>query len=119
MDDINTCIMDEEPLIFYNTSYSSFGVSSKHINSPRNILISYSPLSSNHYISFSNTIMIPSIITKPSIDTEKNIYKKTLTFQNEKSRISLKKDSTRLKTESSKDEKYNVSLEKQITKTIM
>ena len=119
MDDINTCIMDEEPLIFYNTSYSSFGVSSKHINSPRNILISYSPLSSNHYISFSNTIMIPSIITEPSIDTEKNIYKKTLTFQNEKSRISLKKDSTRLKTESSKDEKYNVSLEKQITKTIM
>ena len=119
MDDINTCIMDEEPLIFYNTSYSSFGVSSKHINSPRNILISYSPLSSNHHISFSNTIMIPSIITKPSIDTEKNIYKKTLTFQNEKSRISLKKDSTRLKTESSKDEKYNVSLEKQITKTIM
>ena len=119
MDDINTCIMDEKPLIFYNTSYSSFGVSSKHINSPRNILISYSPLSSNHYISFSNTIMIPSIITKPSIDTEKNIYKKTLTFQNEKSRISLKKDSTRLKTESSKDEKYNVSLEKQITKTIM
>ena len=119
MDDINTCIMDEEPLIFYNTSNSSFGVSSKHINSPRNILISYSPLSSNHYISFSNTIMIPSIITKPSIDTEKNIYKKTLTFQNEKSRISLKKDSTRLKTESSKDEKYNVSLEKQITKTIM
>ena len=119
MDDINTCIMDEEPLIFYNTSYSSFGVSSKHINSPRNILISYSPLSSNHHISFSNTIMIPSIITEPSIDTEKNIYKKTLTFQNEKSRISLKKDSTRLKTESSKDEKYNVSLEKQITKTIM
>ena len=119
MDDINTCIMDEEPLIFYNTSNSSFGVSSKHINSPRNILISYSPLSSNHHISFSNTIMIPSIITEPSIDTEKNIYKKTLTFQNEKSRISLKKDSTRLKTESSKDEKYNVSLEKQITKTIM
>ena len=119
MDDINTCIMDEEPLIFYNNSNSSFGVSSKHINSPRNILISYSPLSSNHYISFSNTIMIPSIITEPSIDTEKNIYKKTLTFQNEKSRISLKKDSTRLKTESSKDEKYNVSLEKQITKTIM
>ena len=119
MDDINTCIMDEKPLIFYNTSYSSFGVSSKHINSPRNILISYSPLSSDHYISFSNTIMIPSIITEPSIDTEKNIYKKTLTFQNEKSRISLKKDSTRLKTESSKDEKYNVSLEKQITKTIM
>ena len=119
MDDINTCIMDEEPLIFYNTSYSSFGVSSKHINSPRNILISYSPLSSNHYISFSNTIMIPSIITKPSIDTEKNIYKKTLTFQTEKSRISLKKDITRLKTESSKDEKYNVSLDKQITKTIM
>ena len=119
MDDINTCIMDEEPLIFYNTSYSSFGVSSKHINSPRNILISYSPLSSNHHISFSNTIMIPSVVTEPSIDTEKNIYKKTLTFQNEKSRISLKKDSTRLKTESSKDEKYNVSLDKQITKTIM
>ena len=119
MDDINTCIMDEKPLIFYNTSYSSFGVSSKHINSPRNILISYSPLSSNHHISFSNTIMIPSVVTEPSIDTEKNIYKKTLTFQNEKSRISLKKDSTRLKTESSKDEKYNVSLEKQITKTIM
>ena len=119
MDDINTCIMDEEPLIFYNTSNSSFGVSSKHINSPRNILISYSPLSSNHFISFSNTIMIPSIITEPSIDTEKNIYKKTLTFQNEKSRVSFKKDSTRLKTESSKDEKYNVSLEKQITKTIM
>ena len=114
MDNIKTSLIEDEPISFYNSSISSFGVSSKHINSPKNIQISYSPLSSNHHISFSNTIMIPSIITEPKIDTEKNIYQKTLTFQNEKSR----KDNTRLRTESSKDEKYSLSLERQMTKMI-
>ena len=111
--------MEEEPIIFFNSSTSNFGVSSKHINSIKNINISYSPLSSNHHISFSNTIMIPSIITEPSIDTEKNIFQKAQTFQNEKSRMSQRKDNTRLRTESSKDEKYNLSLERQITKIII
>ena len=119
MDNLETSLMEEEPIIFYNSSISSSGVSSKHINSTRNIHMSYSPLSSNHQISFSNTIMIPSIITtEQSMDTEKNIYQKTLTFQNEKSRMSQRRDNTRLRTESSKDEKYNLSLEREMTKII-
>ena len=39
-------------------------------------------------------------------------------FENEKSKRSIKKDSTRLKTESSKDEKNNLSYDKQITKIL-
>ena len=119
MDNIKTSLLEEESIIFYNSSIPNFGVGFKNIKSPKNIYMSYSPLSSNHHISFSNTIMIPSITTESSIDTEKNICQKTSNFQNEKSRISQKKDNTRLKTESSKDEKNNISGEKQTTKMII
>jgi hypothetical protein len=58
--------------------------------------------------------MLPIITTEATTDTEKNASH----FENEKSKRSIKKDSTRLKTESSKDEKNNLSYDKQITKIL-
>ena len=112
-------LIDEEPIIFYNSTMTNFGVSSKNIKSPKNIHMSYSPLSTNQHISFSNTIMIPSITTEDSIETEKNICRKASLFQSEKSRLSQRKDYTRFKTESSKEEKNNISGEKQTTRIII
>ena len=100
---------------FYYPSQTNFGVASKKLKAPRNIHISFSPLSSNQKISFSNTIMIPCITTEASEDTEKNMTQNISKYQNEKSKLSTKKDNTRMKTESSKDEKNNISTEKQIT----
>ena len=100
---------------FYYPSQTNFGVASKKLKAPRNIQISFSPLSSNQKISFSNTIMIPCITTEASEDTEKNMTQNISKYQNEKSKLSTKKDNTRMKTESSKDEKNNISTEKQIT----
>lgn len=76
--------------------------------------MSFTPVSSNREISFTNTIMLPTITTEATTDTEKNASH----FENEKSKRSIKKDSTRLKTESSKDEKNNLSYDKQITKIL-
>ena len=59
MENTKTTFIDEE--IFYYSSSSNFGVKSKNLISPRNIKKSYSHLSSNDKISFSNTIMIPNI----------------------------------------------------------
>ena len=112
-------LIDEEPIIFYYSTMTNFGVSSKNIKSPKNIHMSYSPLSTNQHISFSNTIMIPSITTEDSIETEKNICRKASLFQSEKSRLSQRKDYTRFKTESSKEEKNNISGEKQTTRIII
>ena len=94
MEETKTSFIDEE--IFYYSSISNYGVCSKNLKSPKNIHMSYSPLSCNQRISFSNTIMIPYISTEKSIEA--------------------KKDNTRTKTESSKEEKNNFSVEKQITK---
>ena len=94
MEETKTSFIDDE--IFFYSSISNYGVCSKHLKSPKNIHMSYSPLSCNQRITFSNTIMIPYISTEKSIET--------------------KKDNTRTKTESSKEEKNNISVEKQITK---
>ena len=96
MEETKTSFIDDE--IFFYSSISNYGVCSKQLKSPKNIHISYSPLSCNQRITFSNTIMIPYISTEKSIET--------------------KKDNTRTKTESSKEEKnnINISVEKQITK---
>ena len=97
MENTKTTFIDEE--IFYYSSSSNFGVKSKNLISPRNIKISYSHLSSNNKISFSNTIMIPNIEEKKK---NENI-----------------KDSTRTKAESSKEEKNNTKDENQIPKIII
>ena len=115
MESIKNCLIEEE-LFFYLTD-SNFGVCAKDIKQPKTLNISYSPFSSNHKISFCNTIMIPYITTEESIDIEKNISQ--LNFQSEKSKISTKKDITRMKTESSRDEKNNISCERQITKILI
>ena len=111
MENIKNSFLEEEPILFYYSTTSNFGVISKNIKTPKNINMSFTPLSTNEKISFSNTIMIPSITVEESLETEKNI-------QNEKSKIS-RKDNTRIKTESSKDEKNNISCEKQTTKIMI
>ena len=91
-----------------NSNFSNLGVHSKKIKTPRNVYMSFSPNSSNRTITFTNTIMYPTITTETTNDTEKN----NSHFENE--RYKSKKDTTRMKTESSKDEKNNNSYEKQI-----
>ena len=101
-------VIDEEPIIFNPSNFSNLGVHSKKIKTPRNVYMSFSPNSSNRTITFTNTIMYPTITTETTNDTEKN----NSHFENE--RYKSKKDATRMKTESSKDEKNNNSYEKQI-----
>ena len=114
MENTKNILLDEEPIIYCPSTISNFGVHSKKIKSPKNLFMSFTPVSSNCAISFTNTIMLPIITTETTTDTEKNASH----FENEKSKRSIKKDSTRLKTESSKDEKNNLSYDKQITKIL-
>ncbi len=108
MDNEQDSLINEE--ISYFSTTCSFGVGVKEMHSPKNIHISFTPLSCNQKISFSNTIMIPSITIESSIEVK---------IQNEKSKISLQRDKTKLKTETSKDEINNISLEKQEIKIII
>lgn len=108
MENKRSSFLEEEPILFYSTA-SNFGVISKNLKTPKNIHMSFTPSSSNEKISFSNTIMFPNITAEETLEAEKNI-------QNEKSKYSIRKESTRLKTESSKDERNNISCEKQYTK---
>jgi len=101
-------LINEE--ISYFSTASSFGVGVKKLQSPKNIHISFTPFSSNQKISFSNTIMIPSITTEPSKESK---------ILNEKSKIILKRDNTKLNTESTRDEINNISLEKQGKKAVI
>ena len=111
MDNEQDSLINEEISYYSTTSiFGSFGVGVKEMQSPKYIHISFTPLSSNQKISFSNTIMIPSITTESSMETK---------IHNEKSKISLQRDKTKLKTESSKDEINNISLEKQEIKIII
>ena len=107
----NYSLNEEEPLIFYYSTLSNFGVQSKNIKSPKDLFISsFTPLSSSQEISFSNTIMLPFITTESSIEQN----------EKEKSKTSLmRKDNTRIKTESSSKEKVNLSEDKQITKILI
>ena len=104
MDNSKNILIDEEPIIFYSSNISNYGVHSKSSKCQKNINISFSPLSTNRVISFANTIMYPVITTEATLDTEKN----SSHLDNEKF-----KQSTRIKSETSKDEKNNISYEKQ------
>ena len=104
----NSLLIEEEPLIIYYSTISNFGVHSKSITTSKKYLMSFTPLSSSQEISFSNTIMLPFITSESSTD------------QNEKSKISiLRKENTRIKTESSKEDKFNLSEDKQNTKILI
>ena len=107
-------LIEEEPIICYPSTFSNFGVHSKKIKSPKNLYMSFTPLFSERERSYSNTIMYPIITTEATIDTEKN----TSHLENEKSKHSEKKNSTRIKTESSKEDKNNLSYEKQISQIL-
>ena len=93
---------------FYYSNSSNFGFGEIKIEPQKKIFKPFSPLSSNQRISFSNTIMIPIITNKLKISKEK-----------EKIKQSPKKDNTRIKTESSKDENNTMSIEKQSTKLLI
>ena len=109
-------IDDDESIIFYPSTFSNFGVHSKKtIKSQRNKFMAFTPLSSNKEVSFSNTIMLPIITTEATIDTEKN----NSNLENEKSKQILKKDSTGIKTESSREVNNNMSYEKQISNILI
>ena len=59
MDNSKNILIDEEPIIFYSSNISNYGVHSKSSKCQKNINISFSPLSTNRVISFANTIMYP------------------------------------------------------------
>ena len=115
MENSQDSLVDEE-ISYYSTTYS-FGIGEKKTQTPKNIYISFTPLSSNQKISFSNTIMIPFVTTELSKESQKNMNQNI--SQNEKSKLSTKRDYTRLKTESTKDENNNISIEKQVTKILI
>ena len=116
MENSKNIILNEESIIYYPPTPLNFGVFSQRIiKSPKNFLMSFTPLSSDKDISYTNTIMYPIITTEATIDTEKN----SSNIENDKLKLSLKKDSTGFKTESSKDEKINLSYEKQISNIIL
>ena len=93
---------------FYYSNSSNFGVGEIKIEPQKKIFNPFNPFSSNQQISFSNTIMIPTIANELNTSKEK-----------EKLNHSPKKDNTRIKTESSKDENNTMSIEKQSTKLLI
>ena len=101
MESKSISLIEEE--IFYYSNTSNFRVGSIKASPQKKLFKSFSPFSSKQETSFSNTIMIPSITTE---------------FQKEKDNYSPKKDSTGIKTESSKDENNTMNIEKQSTKII-
>ena len=112
MEETYDSLKDEE--ILYYPTRTNYGVSAKTKLSPKNIHISFSPHSSNQKISFINTIMFPSIsFESPRIDTGKSQNKSI--SQNEKSKL-YKIENTRINTESSREEKINMSIDKQFSK---
>ena len=94
--------IDEEPILSYYSSTSNFGVCSKDIKSEKIIKMSFSPLSSNHKISFSNTIMIPLVATETSLNKGKNISNN---YKKEKSKTPINKDNKKNKLELTDKEK--------------
>ena len=70
MEALKTSFIDEE--ILYSSPISNFGVHAKNLKSPKNISMSFTPLSSNQKISFSNTIMIPSVLEETSTKIKKD-----------------------------------------------
>jgi len=103
----------EEPSISYYSTLFNFGIQSKSRKTPKNLFKSFSPLSSNRGISFSNTIMFPLVTTESVIDQKKNI---TRNKQN-KSKTIIIKDNAELKTELTKYEKNTE--EKEVIKLLI
>ena len=108
----NSSILIEEP-VTYNSSTKNLGIraifSGKSKSYKKNTLL-FTPTSAHHNeFSFCNTIMSPIITKGDSIECEKNNYENNVNKKNsaliEKINISLKKDNTRTRTESSKESK--------------
>ena len=89
MQNANNILLDEEPIIYFPSTTLNYGVLSKKTKPPKNLCMSFTPLSTNKEISFSNTIMYPCITTEATLDTEKNMSH----LEIEKSKQSLKKES--------------------------
>ena len=116
MENSKSILIDDESIIYYPSTPLNFGVHSKKtVKSQRNLFMSFTPISSNKEISFSNTIMCPIITTEATVDTEKN----NSHLENEKSKQLMKKDSTGIKTESSREEKNNSSYEKKVSNILI
>ena len=123
----------EEPRIYYYSSSLNLGVAS--IFSQRNskpykeFTISFTPTNSsnNNKFSLCNTIMLPFITSELSLEEDKNNnYKSNGRNHKNNSCIIpkdkntfLKKDNTTFKTDTSKDEKNNISDDKQITNILI
>ena len=115
----------EEPKIYYYSSSSNFGVGVKFSERNKKIQKAYnmdfsqcSSKNNNNHFSLYNTIMLPFITTEATMETEQNYYSNNKNIiQNEKNNNKTF-NNTRLKTESSKDDK-NISDDKQLTNTII
>ena len=118
----------EEPVVYNSSTSSNLGIraifSDRKQSFKKSNLLFTPSIPHNNRFSFYNTIMEPIITTVTSVDYEKNnlynnINKKKLTPV-EKINISLKKDNTWARTESSKEEKnINVNDEKQLSKLFL
>ena len=113
MEDMKNSLTVEESSISYYPTLTNFGIESKTSKRPQNLFKSFSPLSCNRGISFSNTIMFPFITTETLLDTKKDISR----LKQDKSKSTFIKDSTILKTEISKNDENND--EKKLIKVLM
>ena len=113
MEDEKNSLTIEESSISYYPTLTNFGIESKTSKRPQNLFKSFSPLSCNRGISFSNTIMLPFITTETLLDTKKDISR----LKQDKSKSTFIKDSTILKTEISKNDENND--EKKLIKVLM
>ena len=112
MEALKTSFIDEE--ILYSLPISNFGVHAKNLKSPKNISMSFTPLSSNQKISFSNTIMIPSVLEEASTKTKNdNDIKKqndSTKEENESDEIDEDKNKKKCHTSKNKDKEKRASL---------
>ena len=95
MEEEKNSLTIEESSISYYLTLTNFGIESKNRKRPKNLFKSFSPLSCNRGISFSNTIMFPFITTETLLDTKKDISR----LKQEKNKSNCTKDSTIFKTE--------------------
>ena len=104
MDNVkNFQLSEEEPSLSYFSTLSNYGVQSITAKTPKNLSITFSP----REISLSNTIMMPQIKLEGFIEKNKNICEKS------------KVNSTRFKSDSSKDEKNILNDEKPVIKILI
>ena len=103
MEEEKNSLTIEESSISYYSTLTNFGIESKNRKRPKNLFKSFSPLSCNRGISFSNTIMLPFITTETLLDTKKDISR----LKQEKNKSNCTKDTTIFKTEISKNDENN------------